>query len=164
MRQRRNYSGFSLIEVFIALAVIALILGIALPTYSEHRKRVLIAQAQKDIVLIGQRLETYFALNYEYPEYLADMGIVEMEDPWGNEYQYLNKADVDPVTGSIATGTQGAKPVARTALGNGAINSDFDLFSMGEDGDYDSNIGSDESADDVIRADNGDFVDLAEKY
>lgn len=162
-RHRIRGSGFTTIEIMIALAIISVILAIGLPTYTEHRKRVLIAEAAKDIVLISQRLEKYHSFNYRYPEYLADMGL-SMQDPWGNDYQYLNLEDVDPDSGTIKTGDKGPKPTPRKKKDLKPLNTGFDLFSTGEDGVYRDNVSAKQSLDDVIRADNGGYVGVAADY
>ena len=162
-RYRKSGSGFTAIEILIALAIISVILAIGLPTYSEHRKRVLIAEAAKDIVLISQRLEKYHSFNYRYPEYLDDMGL-DMQDPWGNDYQYLNLADVDPDSGTVQAGGKGPKPTPRKKQNLKPLNTGYDLFSMGEDGVYMSNVSHKTSLDDIIRADDGAFVGAAADY
>ena len=134
-----------------------------MPTYSEHRKRTLVAIAKKDIVLITQRLERFHALNYRYPEYLSDLGI-DMQDPWGNNYEYLNLADVDPNSGIIREGSNGPKPQARKKRNLKPLNTDYDLFSRGEDGVYRANVSHGESLDDIIRADDGAFIEYAADY
>jgi general secretion pathway protein G len=155
--------GFTLVEIMLVLAAIAAILTIGIPTYSEHRKRVMIAEVKKDLVVISQKLEKYQSFNYEYPEYLVDVG-VSLRDPWGNDYQYLNLDDVDPDTGDVTPGAKGPKPDPRTKAGLEPLNTDYDLFSMGEDGDYAPKITEAASLDDIIRADNGAYLDNAANY
>ncbi len=160
---QRSGAGFTIIEILIALAILSVILAIGVPTYTEHQKRIDIAMCKKDIVLISQKLERYHSLNYKYPEYLADLG-VNMQDPWGNDYQYLNLDDVDPVSGNVATGTKGPKPTPRKKKNLKPLNTDYDLFCMGENGTYAANVSAKESLDDVIRADDGAYIDYAADY
>ena len=160
---RQRVGGFTIIEVLMSLAILSVILGIALPTYSEHQQRVNISLAQKDLVKIAMRLETHMSLHYQYPEYLSDIGM-DIEDPWGNPYQYLNLDDVDPSSGEVTTGAKGPKPKARKKRNLKPLNTDFDLFSMGQDGTYRPNVSAKESVDDIIRADDGDYLDYAGDY
>ena len=44
------------------------------------------------------------------------------------------------------------------------INTDFDLFSMGQNGDYSKRLDNKKSADDIVRASNGEYVGLASEY
>ena len=155
--------AFTTIELMIVLAILGVIAAVALPAYSNYQQRVLIGQCKADISGIAQRLEKFKAFNYTYPEYLADLGNVP-EDPWGNDYQYLNLADVDPTTGKVATGEKGPKPTARKKQNLKPLNTDFDLFSIGEDGSYKPNVSAGASLDDCIRADDGAYIGLAGDY
>lgn len=149
-RNRQRIDGFSIIEILMVLAILSALIGIGLPTYREHAKRVDIAQAQKDLVLISQRLEKYFSLNSRYPDSLAEINSA-LEDPWGNNYLYLNKS-------------VGGAPTPRKHAGGADLNTDYDLFSPGYDGQYSGTITAGNSADDVVRVDNGSFYGLAEDY
>jgi len=44
------------------------------------------------------------------------------------------------------------------------LNSDFDLYSSGEDKNSKGPLSAKESRDDIIRANNGAFIGLAEDY
>ena len=44
------------------------------------------------------------------------------------------------------------------------VNSDFDLYSMGADGESSAPFTAKNSHDDVVRANNGAFIGLAEDY
>ena len=44
------------------------------------------------------------------------------------------------------------------------VNSDFDLYSNGPDGVTQRNFGSGEGRDDIVRANNGGFIGVAEDY
>ncbi|MFT7618076.1 MAG: type II secretory pathway pseudopilin PulG [Planctomycetota bacterium] len=45
-----------------------------------------------------------------------------------------------------------------------ALNTDYDLFSFGEDGDTEATLDSVPCKDDILRGRNGDFVDRGDKY
>ncbi len=47
---------------------------------------------------------------------------------------------------------------------NAPVNTDYDLYSMGPDGDSAEKLTSPENQDDIIRGRNGNFVDRAERY
>ena len=44
------------------------------------------------------------------------------------------------------------------------MNSDFDLYSVGNDGDSESPLSAKASRDDIVRANNGAFIGLGEDY
>ncbi|MGJ8620004.1 MAG: hypothetical protein ACSHWN_06715 [Methylophilaceae bacterium] len=75
-----------------------------------------------------------------------------MTDPWGNAYQYTNLYNKKGKGGN------------RKDKNLNPLNSDFDLFSMGKNGTFKTQISNKESLDDVIRANDGKFIDLASKY
>ena len=155
--------AFTIIEIMLALAILSILMTIALPRYWDRQDEMDRLECKRKIVMLSQRLETYNAFNYGYPEYLTDIGFTE-KDPWGNDYQYLNLDDVDPKSGKIKTGGKGPKPSARKKKNLKPLNTDYDLFCMGPDGDYKPNVSAKASLDDVIRADDGAFIDLAENY
>ena len=163
MYQQNAGSGFTMVEMLIVMAIFGVLAAVAFPSYQEYRQRVLVAQAQADLTEIAQRLEKFKAFNYAYPEYLGDLGDVPL-DPWGNAYYYLNLADVDPNSGQVKTGNKGPKPRARKKKNLKPLNTDFDLFSAGADGDYRANVSARASLDDVIRADDGAYLGLASQY
>ena len=73
-------------------------------------------------------------------------------DPWGNPYQYLNFAD---------TKGKGAMRKDRFLV---PINSYFDLYSIGKDGQSVPPLTAKVSKDDIIWANDGDYVGLASQY
>lgn len=155
--------GFTLIEMLISLAILSIVMMVALPSYQNYQDKVLLAQCKADLNEIAMRLEKFKAFNYAYPEYLSDLGNVS-KDPWGNDYHYLNLADVNPKSGKVQTGEKGPKPSARKKKNLKPLNSDFDLFSAGKDGSYKPNVSAPNSLDDCIRADDGAFIGLAGDY
>ena len=139
-----------MLEVLSVLAVVSILAGIALPAYEEHQTRVSIADVQKDFGLIEMRIERYYFSFNKYPASLADIELDDEKDPWGNVYRYYNHA----------TGEGNAVP----KLGGDllAVNSDFDLYSMGPDGATNRRLSL--SEDDIIRAMDGDFLGGAYVY
>lgn len=164
----RAQAGFTLIEALIVLAILSVIALVALPSYSKHQQRVLNTQCISDITHLAQRLEKFKAITYAYPEYLAEMGEIPL-DPWGNEYQYLNLLNVNDKSGKVKIDSdgnkiKGKKPRARKKKNLKPLNSDYDLFCTGADGDYAPNVSAGVSRDDIIRADDGAFIGLAGEY
>ena len=60
-------NGFTLIELMIVVAIIAIIMAIALPSYNQYKKRVNRADVQVEMMNIAQRLESHKLANYKYP-------------------------------------------------------------------------------------------------
>lgn len=69
---------------------------------------------------------------------------------WGNPYEYLD------LTLRVGKSRRDGKLKP--------INSDFDLYSRGQDGDSKGNLDSKESLDDIVRAFDGHFINLDSKF
>jgi general secretion pathway protein G len=145
-------AAFTKIELAIGVAIVAVIATIAVPSYSSHIDRSKVAQAQGDIVQIERAIARFSADNQSLPSALGDLGQGEFLDPWGNPYQYLNLGDSK------------AKGKARQSESLVPINSDYDLYSLGQDGLSAPRLTARSSRDDVVRGRNGEFVGLAAEF
>jgi len=155
---RQNYvkksvlaRGFTLVEVMIAVAIVGVLSAIAIPAYSDYQERARVYQATTDIASMSVHIEHYFQENRIYPDTLADVKLDGKMDPWGKPYRYLNL---------VKNGDSGARRDKNLV----PLNSDFDLYSEGKDKDTRLPISQAKSLDDVLRANDGKFVDLAKKY
>lgn len=144
--------GFTLVELVLLVAIIGIIAGIAVPSYSSYIKKAKIKQAVADLKTISLEIEMFKAGNPGLPANLATVPGINLIDPWGNPYQYLN---FETVKG------KGKMRKDRFLV---PINSDYDLYSMGEDGRSVPPLTAKSSRDDIIRANDGQYVGLAEKY
>jgi len=79
-----------------------------------------------------------------------------MLDPWKNPYQYLDLSSLN-VNKKLMGQVRKDKNLV-------PINSDYDLYSMGKDGQSQAPLTAANSRDDVVRANNGRFVGLASDY
>lgn len=149
---RARPAGFTAIEIMLVVAVLAVVLVLALPAYASHRERVRIAQAVLDIKSIEMALNNYRVDSYDLPDDLAPVGWQGKLDPWGRAYQYTN-----------LTTTKG-NGAARKNKNLSPINTDFDLWSMGVDGQSKGPLTARQSRDDIVRANDGRFVGLASDY
>lgn len=149
---QRAHRGFTLVEIALIFAIVAVLVTLAGTTWTSYRDRLKVSQAVSDIVVISASITEFKAEYKRFPTDLAEIGKSTMRDPWGNAYQYVDHS---------------------TANGNGSfrkdknivpINSDFDLWSNGKDGASVSPLTAKASRDDVIRANDGAFVGLASVY
>ncbi len=144
--------GFSLIELVITLAIIWTVSAIAVPSLLGAIDQAKIARAVGDIRTIGDAALEYDATNNEYPDNLSEIGYGSTLDPWGNPYQYLDFADVK------------GKGKMRKDRFLVPINTAFDLYSMGKDGQSASPLTAQASQDDVIWANDGAFIGPASQF
>lgn len=149
----RSSRGVTLVEIAVAIAVLALFAAIAFPGYADYVERARVAQARADIQDIDTKIAQFeIANNGALPDSLADIGAAGLRDPWGRPYQYLNLRN--PANLNDARKDRNLHP----------INSDYDLYSAGRDGMTVKPLTAQPSQDDVIRARNGRFVGLVRDY
>lgn len=156
MTDRRNdrIKGFGLIELMIVLVVASLLMSIAVPAYDRYSQRARVAGAIGEIGSISLELER-FRLNNEdaLPATLADLGIDIPLDPWGQPYVYVNIQAAGPGFGGL-----------RKDKNLNPLNTDFDLYSIGKDGATVGPLSAKDSQDDIVRANNGDYIGLGQDY
>lgn len=150
---RRSGCGFTLVELLIVLLIIMIISAIAIPNLMAALYAARVARAVGDINAIETDLSAYAASNGgNLPNSLANIGRGNMLDPWGHPYQYLNFANAK------------GKGAFRKDKFLVPLNSDYDLYSMGRDGQSRPPITAKVSQDDILRANDGSFVGLASEY
>jgi type IV pilus assembly protein PilE len=90
--------GFTLIELMIVVAVVAILAAIALPSYTEHVRKSRRAQAKADMLEIAQMLERRFTTNRSY----AGFDVTPFnQSPRDGDARY--EIDVDPLTATTFT-------------------------------------------------------------
>jgi len=143
--------GVTLLEIMFAIAMVAVLSAIAVPAYRAHLARVDITRAIGDVHDIGLSLERWQLNNGRFPATLAEAGLDGRTDPWGNPYRYLN---MDGANRGDMRKDKNLVP----------INTDFDLYSAGRDGETVPPLTAKKSQDDIVRASNGAFVGLGSDY
>ena len=88
----RKEKGFTLVELMVVIIILAVLTGIAIPSYMALRNRARTAAAQSEMKNIATALEVYQSDNETYPavatwdtdlENGGYMDPVPGEDPWG---------------------------------------------------------------------------------
>ena len=146
--------GYTQLELMFAVLVVGLLAAIAVPSYARILEQQKVQQGERDLRLIGLRIENYRTATGVAPDNLNQLNMTLPKDPWGNDYQYLNfDAKIPGINGKI-----------RKDHNLHPLNSEFDLYSMGADGDSKAPLTAKASRDDIIWARDGDFVGLAEDF
>ena len=68
----RCTNAFTLIELLIVVAIIAILAAIAVPNFLEAQVRAKVSRAKNDMRVMGTALEAYHAENNAYPDASAD--------------------------------------------------------------------------------------------
>ncbi len=145
-------TGFTLIELLIVMAIIAVLSTIGFYQYSSFIERTKVTKAIADLKEIARLIDDFQERNGRYPASLDDLERGPFRDPWGNLYQFVNIAE-DDKKGSD-------KQKARRDRNQKPINTYYDLWSNGADGDYQQQVNGAKSRDDIIYAWDGSFVGL----
>ena len=145
-------AGFTLVELLLTIAIAAVLAMIAIPSYSSYMDRSKVTQAEGDIVQIEVAIAQFLSDHGSLPSALTDLNGVNLTDPWGNAYRYLDLT------------TLHSHGQARKDKSLVPINSDYDLYSMGKDGQSVPPLTANVSQDDIVRGRNGAFVGLASGF
>ena len=150
----RMIGGFGLLDLLITLTIASLLLALAVPAYNGFVTRAKNSRAVGDIGTINIEVERFRLKNNDrIPLSLNELNYDVPDDPWGNPYEYLNIAQAGPGVGGLRKDGQ-LNP----------LNTDYDLYSRGEDGDSKGPLSAKASRDDIVRANNGAFIGLGEDY
>ena len=150
LRLRRR--GFTLIELLAVVTIIGILAGIAIPKMRSVMDQAKTARAIGDIRALQTDIMSIEAGGQPLPANLSAIGRGAMLDPWGNPYVYY----VFP---------PGPNPAgARKDRFLVPVNSSFDLYSMGPDGNSAPPFTAAMSGDDIVRANDGGYVGLARNF
>lgn len=86
----RKEKGFTLIELMVVIAIIALLVGVALPRYQIAQRKAREAVLKENLFILRQTIDQYFADKGYYP---SDLQVLVEEN-------YLRLVPFDPITNS----------------------------------------------------------------
>ena len=151
-RRRPSESGFTLIELMIIMALMAIIASIAIPRFVRVFEEARLKRAALDIQMIELDLSDYRRTYDELPTTLDELKTRIPLDPWGRPYRYF-----------LFQGP-GWRGKARKDRFLVPINSEYDLYSVGKDGQTKTPLQNKVSWDDFIRANDGAYLGLGHDY
>lgn len=114
MKTSQKQSGFTLIELMVVVVILALLATFVVPQIMDRPEQARVVKAQQDIRSIESALKMYKLDNFAYPS--TDQGLEALvkkpegnpkprnynlkgyleslpQDPWGNDYLYLNPGE-----------------------------------------------------------------------
>lgn len=159
-KQRRvSVLGLTLVEMMIAMTIIGVLVSLAFPLLHDALEKARVAHATGDIRAIQVDIDSFEANGMGLPLSLAEIGRDGMEDPWGADYIYLNFGR------DVCLSRRGGLPQgARMDRFMVPVNCTYDLYSVGKDGSTQAQFTAPPAKDDVVRANDGGYIGLAEKF
>jgi general secretion pathway protein G len=136
----------------VTIGIVAVIAAIGVPSYISYRQKAYVAAATADIMTIATVINRYNTINNSPPPDLATIGFDTVLDPWGHPYVYLS------FTGLVGKGQM------RKDKNLVPLNTQYDLYSLGADGLSRPPLTVPVSKDDVILANDGNYIGLASEY
>jgi general secretion pathway protein G len=146
----RGQRGVTLLELMVALAAVVILTSIAIPAFTGYVERARIARAVGEIGVLSLNLYRWQSATRSFPATLAEAGLGG-DDPWGRPYVYLR----------VEGANRGQLRKDRNLV---PINTDFDLYSSGPDGESVGPLTAQKSRDDIVRANDGKYIGVAENY
>jgi general secretion pathway protein G len=151
-KRLEEFKGFTLLELCVVIGIVSTLSAIAIPSYQGYIEKARITKAIAEIRILDKEIFAYEMSNNKCPDTLNDIGRGKLKDPWNHPYQYLNFANIS------------GKGNMRKDRFLVPLNIDYDLYSMGKDGLSEPPLTAKASHDDIIRANNGNFVGKASEY
>lgn len=147
--------ALTLVELLLAIAIVGILAAIGVPMYNNYIDNARNSAAIAGVRGIESEIIKFQAERGMPPDTLAQAGLPTQLDPWGNPYQYLRLLGVPQhdLHGNY-----------RRDRFTNPLNTDFDLYSMGKDGNSAPALTAKASYDDIVRANNGAFLGLASEY
>lgn len=146
--------GWTILELMAAVTVVGVLSAIAITSFASLMGGAKTQRAEADLATIHAEIERYaLRHNGELPDSLEQIGMA-LIDPWGEPYQYLN---FDSLPGK-------SKGPIRKDHNLVPLNSRFDLYSKGPDKRSSPPLTAKASRDDIIVANDGEFIGRASDY
>lgn len=144
--------GITLTELLVVLTIIFILCGVATSSFSSFIQKARASETIADIRFIERQINQYKEMRGSYPVSLETIGLGHLRDQWGNPYVYVRVSDV-----------KGKGKLRKDRFMN-PLNTDYDLYSCGPDGQTTMQLTAKNARDDIVRAGNGDFVGIASDY
>jgi len=115
---RSSRAAFTLIELLIVVAIIAILAAIAIPNFLEAQVRSQVARAQADMRSVATALETFRVDNQRYPRAELNMSLGRRLTSLTTPVAYLTSLPADPFFRETRAGVAGFESHYVYASGN----------------------------------------------
>ena len=146
--------AYTLTEVAVVLLIAALMFSMVAPVYLNMVETAKSDDVLQELTDMSHEIDDFYKKHGHYPDSLEEVISPVPLDPWGRPYQYLR---IDGGTGKGMGQLRKDKNLV-------PINTDFDLYSMGPDGESVPPLTASTSKDDIIRGRDGKFFGVAADY
>ncbi len=150
--RRRSVLGYTLMEILMAMTIVGVLTMTSMASYDHFISKSRGATAVTDMIDIATRIKEFELNNRRLPDDLGEIGRAGKLDPWGRPYEYFNLQ------------TSKGNGQARKRKNLSPLNSDYDLYSKGKDGDSSASLLPKASHDDIVRAMDGRFMGMASDF
>lgn len=138
----------------LVVAIIGTLAKIALPAITRALYRAQIVRAISDIKTLETEIDIFEIENGQVPNDLDAINRSGLLDPWGRPYVYL----------SFPAAGKSWKGKARKDHSLVPLNTSYDLYSVGKDGESSAPLTAKASDDDIVRANDGGYIGLGSGF
>lgn len=118
---RREYGGFSLMELVIAVAIVGILASIALPSYADYVKRARRAEARTALLDAAQFMQRFYAANNRYDTAVLPAALQRVPQDGTQTYTVRIAAGITRTTYTLEAVPQG--PMAADKCGSFTVTS-----------------------------------------
>lgn len=115
LRGPMRHAGFTLIELMITVAIVAILAAVAYPSYRDYIERSRQSEAQGILMESAQWMERFYAENYRYDENTAGVAVAEL---FAQRFVQSPRNGAAAYTISVPTATQTGFVVRATRTGS----------------------------------------------
>lgn len=141
--------------MLIVVTILGILLSIASPAYDNYKKEHDFARTRQNLLAIQTAIDRFYIINNRFPDSLEEIAMEDVTDAWGSAFRYTNVSNYQKKT---------SEDKIRRDKKLKPVNSDYDLYSMGQDLQSKPSFTASVSLDDIVRCNNGRFIGYARDY